>query len=97
VVDAALIELAIGTPKKENFGYEKQTWRTRLFAARKYRKMTLKQAAEKLDISISHLCRLEHGCGDLSLRLARRIAEFYGYTVEYLWLKLDSPPENSHS
>lgn len=90
MVDAALIELAIGPRKLDNFPNEKRLWRTRLQAARRYRKLTLSAAAGKLGISVTHLCRLEHGCGDLSLSLARRIAEFYGYQVEYLWLKLDN-------
>jgi DNA-binding XRE family transcriptional regulator len=87
MVDVDLIELEIGSPKEAvNFPGEIRKWKTRLFAARKKRKLTLKKAAKEFGISDVHLSRLEHGVGDVPLRLARRIANFYGYQIEYLWV-----------
>jgi DNA-binding XRE family transcriptional regulator len=45
--------------------------------------LTLREVAPKVGISISYLSVLERGeNGDISLRLARRIADFYGVSVD---------------
>ncbi len=62
-------------------------WRPRLQEARVKAGLTLKQAADKLSISVPYLNFLEHGTRDPSLTIAHRIAKLYGETIDGLWLE----------
>ena len=65
-----------------------KVWLSKLQEARIAKRMTLKQAAAGIKISISYLNRLEHGTHDPTLSLAHRIAEFYEKSVSGLWVDL---------
>lgn len=68
-------------------GKRPKLWRSCLQEARHARKMTLKQAAAGIGITVPYLNNLEHGTRDPSLALAYRIAAFYRKTVVDLWLE----------
>lgn len=61
--------------------------RTSLQKARFDRGLTLTEAANQLSITVGYLNTLELGRCDPTLRLALRIAKFYGQDVTDLWLE----------
>lgn len=61
--------------------------KTALQEMRLGRGLTLTQAARELGITVGYLNTLELGRSDPSLRIALRVAEFYGKTVTELWVE----------
>lgn len=53
--------------------------------ARKNKKLTQYQASRKLDMSKSHLQKLENGERRPSMRTARKVSEFYGISIQRLF------------
>lgn len=51
-------------------------------AMRVNRRMTLKEAAEKLCISIPTLSKLERGERQITLNMAQRMSELYGISLD---------------
>lgn len=46
--------------------------------------LTLDDVSEAAGVSKGNLCRLEYG-GDVQLTTARKLAEFFGKTIDELW------------
>lgn len=53
---------------------------------RKQKSMTQEQLAEKLNISVSNLGKIETGCSGVSIDLVIEMAMFFGVSLDYILL-----------
>lgn len=62
----------------------KRIWHCRVREVREALHLSLRDVAKSIHLSITALFQIEHG-GDPQLTTARRIATFFGWSVEDLW------------
>lgn len=70
-------------PAKPRYG-RAYPWDCRCRQARQSHRLSLRDVATAVKLSIAGLCEIERG-SDPQLTTARRLAAFYGRTVEELW------------
>jgi DNA-binding XRE family transcriptional regulator len=72
--------------KVRDFG---RAWHCAVREHRRRLRMSLTTAAEAIGISLAQLSKIERG-SDLRLTTATAIANFFGQTIEALWVRRDT-------
>ena len=67
-----------------------------LRSLRKQKKLTIVELAEKIGVSKVAVLRWEHGTNQISMEKAKKLAEYFGVSVDYL-LGLDIPAKDGIS
>lgn len=58
---------------------------------RKLKKLTMKDVAESIGVSLSAYQKYENGTRDVSTEMINKIADFYGVTTDYLLGREEQP------
>lgn len=56
-------------------------------AERERRRLSQRQVASAVDVSTSHIQKIENGLRNPSIKLAEKLAEFFGKSVDRLFLR----------
>ena len=68
----------------------------RLRELRNKRRLTLREVAEKLNMSFSNVATIERGESQLREDTAKIFADFYNVSIDYLLGNTDTPNESNH-